>query len=226
MAIPGKRDSSMADSSPTEVKRDAKVSLAVFLETSPPDTRVHVHDVAALNSQATLVLNEGDVRLPCDSEECEGKGRLGFEQIGTSYLKHGSANFVFATYFCRNCRMTTKTYALGVFLEDKGSSGIVQKFGEVPAFGSDVPARVITLIGPDRDLFLSGRRAENRGLGIGAFAYYRRVVENQKGRIVEEMAKVAKKARFVAAGFETIRGRREGDTVRYGHRYDKGGHPR
>jgi hypothetical protein len=31
------------------------------------------------------------------------------------------------------------------------------------------------------------------GLGIGAFAYYRRVVEEQKGRIIEEIGKVAVK---------------------------------
>jgi hypothetical protein len=42
-------------------------------------------------------------------------------------------------------------------------------------------------------LFLQGRRAELRGLGIGAFAYYRRVVENQKGRLISEIGKVAAK---------------------------------
>jgi hypothetical protein len=42
-------------------------------------------------------------------------------------------------------------------------------------------------------LFLQGRRAEIKGLGIGAFAYYRRVVENQKNRIIAEIAKVAKR---------------------------------
>jgi hypothetical protein len=75
----------------------------------------------------------------------------------------------------------------------RGYSGTALKLGEVPPFGPQVPARVISLIGPDREIFLKGRRAENHGLGIGAFAYYRRVVENQKGRIIQEMAKVAKK---------------------------------
>jgi len=65
--------------------------------------------------------------------------------------------------------------------------------GETLPFGPPTPARVITLIGPDRELFLKGRRAENHGLGIGAFSYYRRVVENQKGRIIEQIAKVAEK---------------------------------
>jgi len=52
---------------------------------------------------------------------------------------------------------------------------------------------VISMVGPDRDLFLKGRRAENQGLGLGAFAYYRRVVENQRGRLLDEIIRVAKR---------------------------------
>jgi len=40
---------------------------------------------------------------------------------------------------------------------------------------------------------LKGRRSENQGLGIGAFGYYRRVVENQKNRILDEVIKVSEK---------------------------------
>ena len=61
----------------------------------------------------------------------------------------------------------------------------------MPPFGPPTPARLITLIGGDRELFLKGRRAENQALGIAAFAYYRRVVENQKARILGEMLRVA-----------------------------------
>ena len=48
------------------------------------------------------------------------------------------------------------------------------------------------MIEADRELFLRGRRAENRGMGIGAFAYYRRVVENQRNQIIAKIAKVTK----------------------------------
>jgi len=56
-----------------------------------------------------------------------------------------------------------------------------------------VPAKLITLLGPDREMFLKGRRAESQGMGIGAFAYYRRVVERQKDRIFGEILRVAKR---------------------------------
>ena len=52
---------------------------------------------------------------------------------------------------------------------------------------------MITLIGPDREYYLKGRRAENQGMGIGAFGYYRRVVENQKNRIIDEIIRVSEK---------------------------------
>jgi len=68
----------------------------------------------------------------------------------------------------------------------------VYKFGELPHFGPPIPARVLRLIQPDRELFLSGRRCENQGLGIGAFTYYRRVVENQWTRLVDEIIRVGK----------------------------------
>jgi len=75
------------------------------------------------------------------------------------------------------------------------------KLGESPEFGPPTPSRVIKLIGPDRELFLKGRRSENQGLGIGAFGYYRRVVENQKDRILDEVIKVSEK---LAASEELI----------------------
>jgi hypothetical protein len=49
------------------------------------------------------------------------------------------------------------------------------------------------LVGSDREIFLKGRRCENQGLGIGAFIYYRRVVEHQKDRILREIIKVSQK---------------------------------
>ena len=67
------------------------------------------------------------------------------------------------------------------------------KLGELPGYGPPVPPRLIKLIGPDREVFLKGRNCENQGLGIGAFTYYRRVVENQKNRILGEIVKVFEK---------------------------------
>jgi len=184
----------MTDGIPTEPPAPPKeTSLAEFLEVIPPDTNCRVVSLGKA-SQYGFMQSEGDIRLPCNSEECKGKGNLRFAlKSNQQTLPRAQWKFLFVTYLCRNCQKTEKAYALALKLDEQGAAGVAHKFGEVPPFGPEVPARVITLIGPDRELFLSGRRAENRGLGIGAFAYYRRVVENQKGRIIQEMAKVAQK---------------------------------
>ena len=61
----------------------------------------------------------------------------------------------------------------------------------MPAFGPPLPARLLNIVGGDGVLLRKGRRAENQSLGIGAFAYYRRVVENQKNLLLEEFRKAA-----------------------------------
>ena len=101
--------------------------------------------------------------------------------------------YCFLNYTCRHCEITTKNFALFVSNALPDGRGNAVKLGEWPSFGEPTPPRVISLIGPDRDLFLNGRRSENQGLGIGAFAYYRRVVENQKDHIFDEILKIAKR---------------------------------
>lgn len=86
-----------------------------------------------------------------------------------------------------------KTFALGINGDpnDDVRNGKVYKYGELPTFGPSTPARLISLLGPERDYFLKGRRSETQGMGLAAFAYYRRVVENQKNRILDQIIWVA-----------------------------------
>ena len=56
-----------------------------------------------------------------------------------------------------------------------------------------LPSRLISILGANHDLFSKGRQAENQSLGIGAFSYYRRVVENQKDHLLGELRKAAER---------------------------------
>lgn len=131
------------------------------------------------------------IQLHCDTASCQGV-RF-FEPLDNVYMNHKTRKEHFLTFVCRNCKKTYKTYAFWSTLDEGGVKGTLMKFGEHPAFGPPTPARVINLIGAERDYFLKGRRAENQGLGIAAFAYYRRVVENQRARIIDEIIRVAQK---------------------------------
>jgi hypothetical protein len=180
-------------SSPATVPEPPAKAFAEFLESTPPNAQTQISDLFESRGVPTKwVIGEPDIQLHCTSDKCSGE--RSFRNSSSTRSVENGWNFEFVTYTCRNCESKQRTYALAVFLpKEKGSSGLAIKLGETPPFGPHVPSRVITLIGPDREQFLRGRRAESLGLGIGAFAYYRRVVENQKGRILAEIGRVAKR---------------------------------
>lgn len=169
------------------------IGLAEFLESSPPGSHAAVRDIVRWST----VPGRGpafavpDIQLHCPWDQCRGVRTFRpRDDPGLSITADWRYRFVF--YVCRNCEKSRRIYALAVRSTHDGH-GEVYKVGEVPPFGPPVPPRVISLVGPDRDLFLTGRRAENHGLGVGAFAYYRRVVESQWRRLVDEIIRVSER---------------------------------
>jgi len=172
-----------------------------FLESVPPGQNCYVTDLIEpeitdlrdTSSRRKLPkLNSTEIQLHCHDDDCNGI-RFFSKREGSDRLHTNESN-LYLTYGCNNCNDFFKTYAISVKIEQNDSkSGHAFKYGENPPFGDPTPARAIKLIGPDKDIFLKGRRAENIGLGIGAFVYYRRVIENQKNRILDEVIRVLKK---------------------------------
>jgi hypothetical protein len=174
------------------------ISFKEFLESIAPGQTAWVKDVArqATTSVGAVYhpLTLPVIDLHCDHEHCDGF-RL-FATTDTPSASFNGLKDIFVNYVCRNCRITRKTYALGIFCkEDPAGSinGNVYKYGEYPRFGPPTPARVITILGPEKEYYLKGRRAEFQGMGIGAYSYYRRVVENQRNRLLDEIIRVAQK---------------------------------
>lgn len=160
---------------------------AEFLTLAPPGR--HEKNLGDFGNE--YVLNVPPILLECDSQLCDGPKMFdGKCRESTSLAQEQRFEDRTLYYICRHCRSTQKTFFVRVKFTSI-SMGEAIKIGEWPSFGSRIPSRVITLIGPDRDLFLKGKRAEDQGLGIAAFAYYRRIVENQKNRIIDEILRVA-----------------------------------
>jgi hypothetical protein len=171
-----------------------------FLETSPPDVEVIVTD----RTSGTYVTLDGGERfsrlltpeLDLHCETCGGtrtfKCTMNNNWVAT--LNPGTV-FEELDYECKNCKegeKFSKRFCLAIIGE--GAQGAVQKIGEYPAYNPVTSRKVYDLIGENhRELFLKGRRAELRGLGIGAFAYYRRIVDDQKDMIIDHLEKVAKR---------------------------------
>ena len=144
-----------------------------------------------------------NIQLHCTSNDCNGLRFYRFEGGERNLYRGENSLDTFITYRCSNCRSSGKIFSLHAVFEDDGA-GECYKFGEIPPYGPPTPSRLIRLFGSDRETFLKGRRCEIQGLGIGAFVYYRRVVENHKSQILSEIIRVAQKLEVPADKLQTL----------------------
>lgn len=188
----------MSDQSKNEAEEEIKYkTIAKFLESTPPNKSVHISDLSIWKHDKHGDRNEmnvPEIQLHCDDEQCNGKRFFRCISDKKENLENEYAIYFYVTYRCSNCQKTTKIFALAASIDsDIEPAGTCYKFGEYPVYGPPISSKLIELIGPDKDEFLKGLRCENQGLGIGSFVYYRRVVENQKNRILEKIIDVSKK---------------------------------
>lgn len=183
-----------AEAAPTK----APMSLREFLEKVEPGRTEEVE--SALCQRANSSMGSGgyhtalalpSIQLYCTSDSCAGPHY--FDGPGEPRVDRKSSSWLFATYVCRHCKIMHKTFALRITPAAEGNSCRIFKLGEVFPFGDPIPPRVLDLLGDEKEYFKKGVRAERGGLGIGAFTYYRRVVENKKGAIIDQFVKVAEK---------------------------------
>ena len=183
-------------------------SITDFLEGTPPNRESHISDLSEYKMcqyGRRNVMRTPEIQLHCSSDSCNGIRFFRCISGAGKTLKE-SYEYIYVTYQCSNCQKTVKTYSLAVKLDaDEKLTGELYKFGELPTYGPPTPPKLVKLIGSDRDTFLKGRRCENQGLGIGAFIYYRRVVENQKSRILNEIIKVSEKLSAPTERIETLK---------------------
>lgn len=165
-------------------------SMTEFLESSPPNNFIKIKGLKNLKSLETPT-----IQLHCDT--C--KGIRNFNTENHVWLNN-SINNVYLNYCCSNCNETIKIYSLSIIQETE----VIYKFGEYPPFGPPTPTKLMNILGKERENFLKGRRCENQGLGVGAFTYYRRVVENQKNKIIEEIIKVSEKLNVPSERIEKL----------------------
>jgi hypothetical protein len=165
-----------------------------FLQGTPPNKEVRIATPSFLCADGTnfpVGLAAPSIRLWCSDEKCGGERTFSPLRKQLS-LMQPAWNNEFVEYVCRNCSNKKKTFALRLLVETNYVL-VAAKYGETPVFAPHLPTRLRTLVGPDQDRFNKGLQSESLGLGIGAFSYYRQVVEEQKGRLLAEIAKVAQR---------------------------------
>lgn len=170
---------------------DGPISFTEFFERVPPGRRFMVADALSqyTGRAGEPILDKPELSLHC--EICDGL-RTFATKYNIEIKTLGIANR-FVEYICKNCERCPKIYALEV-IGDKRQI-YMYKIGEHPAFGPPLPSNLITLLREEREYLRKGLRCENQGLGIGAFTYYRRVIELQKHRLFQEIIRVAEKTK-------------------------------
>jgi hypothetical protein len=131
----------------------------------------------------------------CESEICEDMCVFDPDDknISLGFGDETRRVLAFARYTCRHCKGRHKAFALRVAtVEGRDDTLKVLKFGEDPPAVGPTPQSLKALLGDHWDLYLQGRRAELAGLGIGAFTYYRRVVENVWQTVLARLIEVAR----------------------------------
>jgi hypothetical protein len=173
---------------------EARIPFKQFLETVHPSVERTVEGlweaspVFSSNTPRRIELTTPDLRLHC--ERCDGERTFRCEGERQPSLSDDSANARLINYLCSDCRAQGKSFSLWVAVGKSYGTGVAYKYGELPPFGVPVPNKVLRLFGKDATIFLKGRQCENQSLGLGAFAYYRRVVENHKNDLFDEIVKV------------------------------------
>lgn len=176
------------------------ISIGDFIANSSPGAyaKVELSGKPKLVGRARWEYPLPDARMHCAN--CDGDRNF----VGYGVLTHDAdvpervPSDVFVRYACRDCRRTWKTYALSFLYPDvqhqpaDGAIGLLYKVGEKPVARPPVPAKLLKLVGSEREYFFKGRSAERQGMGIAAFAYYRRVIDERRVQIFDEIIKACR----------------------------------
>jgi hypothetical protein len=166
-----------------------------FLESTPAyvERRFEnlVYDMAGISSGYAWGFPSPRIQLYCEVDDGVRWCQPSVEKVGC-----GRYNTPFIAYRCRDCGRWDKTFALILTpdLNAKPTLLTAIKLGEYPPFGSHLAKRLQDMLSKtDLELYRKGLRTEREGNGIGAAAYFRRVVENQWRALVKKLRDAAEK---------------------------------
>ena len=133
-----------------------------------------------------------DLMLECSV--CNGARMFACPEDGDRFGLDEDGSFEsYLSYHCKNCERGKKTYAVHIHFRE--AKAWATKYGEWPAFGGRLSSAFLDQFDDaEKALLPKGRQCENHGLGVGAFAYYRRVVEMHKNKLFDQIIEAVEKA--------------------------------
>lgn len=132
------------------------------------------------------------LRLYCPSDRCGGEREFEPKERGLNLVLRPGRTTGIVTYRCRNCGTGHRDYSLLAIVHYKvDSAPVLAKIGEFPMFGGPLPQELLEFAGEAATYLVKGHNSESQGLGVGAFAYYRRFVDVKKNQLFQRIIEVA-----------------------------------
>jgi hypothetical protein len=204
------RDQTMVEAEKAR-KHSVKIQAIKFedlLSKYPPGEVHAIINLGISRSPSSLpILIKPRLKLHCPDRICNGVRFFDAYQTKQVTLTEKWSR-VFLHYSCSNCRTRSKIFAIMARWNDAADEGEAVKLGEWPPFGPQISRGVISILGKNKDMFLMGRRAEVQGLGIGALAYYRRLIESQKDHMIDEIIRVLRRTNSPQTQIEKLQSAR------------------
>ena len=137
-------------------------------------------------SKDLIVLLPSEINLPCSHKRCNQK--MIHKRIDTyrpNKVDNKNSN-ILVEYECKHCQSTFSIPINTKIEYDNGKLSLtLTKFGRFPPNDINIPKEISSLanqLNSDqakeiKHLFSSGRISEEHNLGIGAFSYYRQIIE-------------------------------------------------
>ncbi len=173
-----------------------KITLKEMLENKSVGYYENVQNVLVNGSQRystkeKIWIAYPDLELYCTN--CKGKRSFVREMypytLSDPEIEYDYPYAFMIDYLCSNCKTEIKYFAIRIWQIEKSENADVYKLGEYPPNVDSLPTKLITIFGKCKDLVIKAKYCENHGLGLGAITYYRRIVENQKNKLIDSLYK-------------------------------------
>jgi len=177
-----------------------KQALGDFLVSAPLYTQVVLTDLRRPG--------DGLINMPrritryCGNEKCRAELQWFHDTPGGYGEQSHPGSIQSATYKCPNCSAEFRAWYFWTVVDGKIAA---MKVGQLPQLEVPLAKDLEKALGKHADLWKKGMRSRHHGYGIGALAYFRRIVEGATGNLLNLLANAMQAAGEEPTAVEAVR---------------------
>ena len=173
-------------------------------------TVFHFANIGAMGGSRYALLPQ-ELRMYCEHQKCKG---LTWWEVSDQAVYFESRFIQQRYYTCKNCGDAQQHYMF-IWQENKDNN-IFVKVGQYPPLSIEPSPEMAEALGPeDSALYKKGLIEFQFGHGIGAVAYFRRVLENKINALLDLIAEAARNENVASEHIEKIEAVKESQRVEY-----------